>query len=58
MILGARQTVIITAKQKSGNTTNRRVGSMADSFIAIFGMGYLLGVVSTLIVVGVVMWRN
>lgn len=31
---------------------------MSDSFIAIFGMGYLLGVVSTLIVVGVVMWLN
>ena len=31
---------------------------MSDGFIAVLGIGYLLGAVSTLIVVGVVMWRN
>ena len=31
---------------------------MSDSFIAILGIGYLLGVATTLIIVGVVMWRK
>lgn len=30
---------------------------MSDSFIAIFGMGFLAGVIITLIIVGVLLWR-
>lgn len=31
---------------------------MSDSFIAILGMGFLLGVITTLIVIGVLVWLN
>lgn len=31
---------------------------MSDSFIAILGMGFLLGVITTLIVMGVLVWLN
>lgn len=31
---------------------------MSDGFIAILGMGFLLGIATTLIVVGVTMWRK
>ena len=29
---------------------------MSDGFIAILGMGFLLGVITTLIVIGVLVW--
>ena len=31
---------------------------MSDSFIAVLGMGFLVGVATTLIIVGVMMWRK
>lgn len=31
---------------------------MSDGFIAIFGMGWLLGVISTLIIGGLIIWRK
>lgn len=31
---------------------------MSDSLIALFGMGFLIGVVVTLIVMGVLAWLN
>lgn len=31
---------------------------MSDGFIAVLGMGYLVGVATTLIIVGVMMWRK
>ncbi len=31
---------------------------MSDGFIAVFGMGYLLGTVLTLIIYGVIKWLN
>lgn len=31
---------------------------MSDGFIAVFGMGFLLGVATTLIIVGLMLWRK
>ena len=31
---------------------------MSDGFIAVLGMGFLLGVVTTLIIEGVFIWRS
>lgn len=31
---------------------------MSDGFIAVLGMGYLLGVATTLIIVGLMLWRK
>ena len=31
---------------------------MSDGFIAVFGMGFLIGTVVTLIVIGVIAWLN
>lgn len=31
---------------------------MSDGFIAVLGMGFLVGVATTLIIVGVMMWRK
>lgn len=31
---------------------------MSDGFIAILGMGFFLGVITTLIVIGVLVWLN